>query len=214
MDEAGYGYWGFSPSNNPAGGYREYGVDLLGLDGAGLHHRPGAHHLGPALRGLPRGHARADDVRRRRGHPARVVPRAALRAAGGAGEPRATSSATSTPTGRAASTTPSRSGAARSRSATSSLDQGMVMAALGNALAGDDMRRYVVARRDGAVAAAADGAGGVRDRAPMTSTDAAPTHAPTGRTGSGSAAATPSAAPRRELEPPAGLAAVAGGVAR
>ena len=35
MDEAAYGYWGFSPSNNPAGGYREYGVDMLGLDGAG-----------------------------------------------------------------------------------------------------------------------------------------------------------------------------------
>ncbi|MBK8445855.1 MAG: DUF3131 domain-containing protein [Micropruina sp.] len=29
--DAGYGYWGFSPSNNPAGGYREYGVDALGL---------------------------------------------------------------------------------------------------------------------------------------------------------------------------------------
>ncbi|WP_030484398.1 glucoamylase family protein [Nocardioides aequoreus] len=35
MEEAGYGYWGFSPSNDPAGGYREYGVDALGLDGAG-----------------------------------------------------------------------------------------------------------------------------------------------------------------------------------
>ncbi|MBA2529141.1 MAG: DUF3131 domain-containing protein, partial [Euzebyales bacterium] len=32
MDEAGYGYWGFSPSNNPAGGYREYGVDQIGLN--------------------------------------------------------------------------------------------------------------------------------------------------------------------------------------
>jgi hypothetical protein len=31
LDEAGYGYWGFSPSSNPAGGYREYGVDVLGL---------------------------------------------------------------------------------------------------------------------------------------------------------------------------------------
>jgi len=29
--DAGYGYWGFSPSSNPAGGYREYGVDPLGL---------------------------------------------------------------------------------------------------------------------------------------------------------------------------------------
>jgi putative glucoamylase/uncharacterized protein DUF3131 len=32
LDEAGYGYWGFSPSSNPAGGYREYGVDALGLN--------------------------------------------------------------------------------------------------------------------------------------------------------------------------------------
>ena len=30
--EAKYGYWGFSPSSNPAGGYREYGVDALGLN--------------------------------------------------------------------------------------------------------------------------------------------------------------------------------------
>jgi hypothetical protein len=35
LDETGYGYWGFSPSNNPAGGYREYGVDALGMDGPG-----------------------------------------------------------------------------------------------------------------------------------------------------------------------------------
>jgi hypothetical protein len=33
--EARYGYWGFSPSNNPDGGYREYGVDPMGLDPAG-----------------------------------------------------------------------------------------------------------------------------------------------------------------------------------
>jgi hypothetical protein len=32
MEEAEYGYWGFSPSNNPAGGYREYGVDPIGLE--------------------------------------------------------------------------------------------------------------------------------------------------------------------------------------
>ncbi len=31
MVEARYGYWGFSPSNNPAGGYREYGVDAIGM---------------------------------------------------------------------------------------------------------------------------------------------------------------------------------------
>jgi hypothetical protein len=32
LDEAGYGYWGFSPSNDPAGGYREYGVDQIGMN--------------------------------------------------------------------------------------------------------------------------------------------------------------------------------------
>lgn len=32
MKEADYGYWGFSPSNNPAGGYREYGVDQIGMN--------------------------------------------------------------------------------------------------------------------------------------------------------------------------------------
>ena len=32
LDEAGYGYWGFSPCSDPAGGYREYGVDPLGLN--------------------------------------------------------------------------------------------------------------------------------------------------------------------------------------
>ncbi len=32
MDEADYGYWGFSPASNPAGGYREYGVDPIGME--------------------------------------------------------------------------------------------------------------------------------------------------------------------------------------
>ena len=37
LDEAGYGYWGFSPSSNPLGGYREYGVDALGLNPTGYY---------------------------------------------------------------------------------------------------------------------------------------------------------------------------------
>jgi hypothetical protein len=32
LREANYGYWGFSPSNNPDGGYREYGVDAIGME--------------------------------------------------------------------------------------------------------------------------------------------------------------------------------------
>jgi hypothetical protein len=33
--DAEYGYWGFSPSNVPEGGYRAYGVDAIGMDPGG-----------------------------------------------------------------------------------------------------------------------------------------------------------------------------------
>ena len=32
LDDADYGYWGFSPSSDPAGGYREYGIDAIGME--------------------------------------------------------------------------------------------------------------------------------------------------------------------------------------
>ncbi|MFD7296428.1 glucoamylase family protein [Streptomyces sp. NPDC059897] len=35
LEEAAYGYWGFSPANIPEGGYREYGVDALGMQEEG-----------------------------------------------------------------------------------------------------------------------------------------------------------------------------------
>ena len=35
LQEAGYGFWGFSPASQPGGGYREYGVDALGLNPEG-----------------------------------------------------------------------------------------------------------------------------------------------------------------------------------
>jgi hypothetical protein len=35
LDDAKYGHWGFSPASDPAGGYREYGVDAMGLDSGG-----------------------------------------------------------------------------------------------------------------------------------------------------------------------------------
>lgn len=35
MEDAGYGYWGFSPASNPLGGYREYGLDMLGMNPTG-----------------------------------------------------------------------------------------------------------------------------------------------------------------------------------
>jgi hypothetical protein len=35
LAEEKYGYWGFSPSNTPDGGYREYGVDAIGMQSEG-----------------------------------------------------------------------------------------------------------------------------------------------------------------------------------
>jgi hypothetical protein len=35
LDEAGYGYWGFSPSNIPEGGYNAFGVDGIGMNPEG-----------------------------------------------------------------------------------------------------------------------------------------------------------------------------------
>ena len=32
LNDAKYGYWGFSPASNPAGGYSVYGVDAMGMD--------------------------------------------------------------------------------------------------------------------------------------------------------------------------------------
>ncbi|MEP7368979.1 MAG: glucoamylase family protein, partial [Dermatophilaceae bacterium] len=35
LDDAKYGYWGFSPASNPAGGYTAWGVESLGMDPGG-----------------------------------------------------------------------------------------------------------------------------------------------------------------------------------
>ena len=142
LDEAGYGYWGFSPSNDPAGGYREYGVDQLGLDGAGYTSdqertdvdqpygdcRPGSPEPTEYGDGVVTPHASFLALR--------YAPEAALRnlhnlrtdfdAYGPGGFYDAVAVGSGDVSRRYLS-----------------LDQGMVMAALGNALAGDDMRRYV-----------------------------------------------------------------------
>lgn len=139
-----YGFWGFSPSNNPAGGYREYGVDMLGLDGAGYtsdqertdwdqpwegcragEPRPTAEEYGDgvvtphasflALRYAPKA-ARVNLDRMRRQFDAY---------------------------GRGGFYDAVAVGSGQVSKRYLSLDQGMVMAALGNALAGDDMRDYV-----------------------------------------------------------------------
>ena len=148
LDEAGYGYWGFSPSNNPAGGYREYGVDMLGMDGPG--------YTSDQERTDWEQPYEVERLRRRAASRGRTHGRTATawsrptRPSSRCATPRAPRSATS-PKLRANFDAYGPGGfydAVAVGSGTVSkrylsLDQGMIMAALGNELAGDDMRDYV-----------------------------------------------------------------------
>jgi hypothetical protein len=142
MADARYGYWGFSPSSNPFGGYSAWGVDAMGMDttgypsdvegsnydaGFGDCRRPGPaptygdgvvtpHAVFLALRYAPR--AAMDNLARIRANLGAYGP-------GGFFDAVAVRSDT----------------VARRYLA---LDQGMVLGALGNALAGDDIRRAFV----------------------------------------------------------------------
>ena len=147
LDEASYGYWGFSPSSNPAGGYREYGVDAIGMEPERLHRRrrsPDAHR--PRLGRSGRAPCRTDHRRLRRGrrHAARRLPRARLRPRRGARQPR--------PTwrddfpglyGTAASRTRSTSATGQVANRYLALDQGMVIAAIANELTDDQLQGYL-----------------------------------------------------------------------
>ena len=142
LDEAKYGYWGFSPSSDPQGGYREYGVDQLGLDGGGYtsdEERTSVDQPFDGCRaGSPAPTSYGDGVVTPHASflAYRYAPKAALEnlakiknelhgyGPGGFYD---------------AAGTRSHKVARRYLS----LDQGMVMAALGNALADDDMRTYV-----------------------------------------------------------------------
>ncbi len=143
MNEAKYGYWGFSPSNNPSGGYREYGVDPIGMEPngyasdqertiRGLRLWRTAQAVSPCRSPLPT--ARASSRRTRRSSPT------------------ATRRTRPWPTSRSCGRNFDAYGAGGFYDAINvttgevskrylSLDQGMVMAALGNALAGDIMRQ-------------------------------------------------------------------------
>jgi hypothetical protein len=147
FDDAKYGYWGFSPSNNPAGGYREYGVDALGMD-AGTPESggytsdqertvwnqayEGCHGGDPAPTtygdGVVTPHASFLAYR--------YAPQAAL-----ANLAKLRNNFDAYGPGGFYDAVAVRSGQVSKRYL--SLDQGMIMAALGNALAGDDLRRYV-----------------------------------------------------------------------
>jgi Putative glucoamylase/RTX calcium-binding nonapeptide repeat (4 copies)/Protein of unknown function (DUF3131) len=142
--QAGYGYWGFSPSNTPEGGYDAYGVDAIGMDPNGYPSNEDRTLVDAGFPGCP-------------GRPAQpepppsaytngvVTPHAAFLAL------RFAPNATLTNLQRLARDFPGLYGRWGFRdsvnvdtgtvsSAYLSLDQGMIMAAIGNALAGDMLR--------------------------------------------------------------------------
>ena len=88
MNEAGYGYWGFSPANRPEGDYGAWGVDGAGMDPNGMPSNEQGHPGGPRLPRMPgqRAEARPEarparlGLHERSGHAARRVSGAALRA--------------------------------------------------------------------------------------------------------------------------------------
>jgi hypothetical protein len=149
MDEAQYGYWGFSPSNNPAGGYREYGVDMLGMDPGDSVNKTGGYASDQektfwdqayegCREGQPAPTTYGDGV---------VTPHASFLALRYAPEAalenlaRIKQDFDAYGPGGFYDAVAVRSGQVSQRYL--ALDQGMIMAALGNALARDDMRRYV-----------------------------------------------------------------------
>lgn len=142
LHEAGYGYWGFSPSNDPAGGYREYGVDQLGLDGPGYTSDQERTTVDQPYEGCREGSPAptryGDGV---------VTPHAsflALRYAHDDAMANLRNIAADFDAygpGGFYDAVAVRSGQVSQRYL--ALDQGMVMAALGNELAGDAVRRYV-----------------------------------------------------------------------
>ncbi|MGH3588842.1 MAG: glucoamylase family protein, partial [Pseudonocardia sp.] len=146
LEEAGYGYWGFSPSNNPAGGYREYGVDQLGLDGPGYTSDQERTTVDQPYEGCRAGSPapteygdgvvtpHASFLALRYAHDQAMANLAAIRTDFDAYGPGGFYDAVAV-----------RSGQVSKRYL--SLDQGMIMAALGNELAGDNMRDYVATGR-------------------------------------------------------------------
>jgi hypothetical protein len=137
-EEAGYGYWGFSPASDPEGGYREYGVDQLGMNPDGYSSdeprttvdegyagcRP-AQQTTPYNGGVVTPHASFIALRYASG--AALANLAKLRRNFDAYGPGGFYDSVNVKTGKVAKRY-------------LSLDQGMIMAALGNALGGDVMR--------------------------------------------------------------------------
>ncbi len=139
LDEAEYGYWGFSPANIPEGGYGEYGVDALGMDPDGYTSNEDNTLVDRGFGGCP-GRAPQPDPPPSAYTNGVVTPHAAFLACAARPTRRCRTSRTSSDdfpasTATGASATRSTSTRGTVSDAYLSLDQGIVMAAIGNALA-------------------------------------------------------------------------------
>jgi hypothetical protein len=144
IEEAGYGYWGFSPANDPGGGYGAWGVDGAGMDPNGMPSNEDATLVDRGFPGCPDRPAKPDPP------PAAytngvVTPHAAflaLRYAPGAALANLRRLEHDFPGlyGRWGFRDSVNVQTEQVSGAYLSLDQGMIMAALGNALGGDVLR--------------------------------------------------------------------------
>jgi hypothetical protein len=148
MREAGYGYWGFSPANKPEGDYGAWGVDGAGMDPGGMPSNEDGTLVDHGFAGCPDRPARPDPPRSAYTNGV-VTPHAAFLAL------RYAPTQTIANLARLARNFPGLYGewgfrdsvnvqTKRVSDAYLSLDQGMIMAALGNAL-GDDVLRHAFA---------------------------------------------------------------------
>ena len=145
MDEAGYGYWGFSPANRPEGDYGAWGVDGAGMDPNGMPSNEDNTLIDHGFEGCPDRPAKPDPAPSAYTNGV-VTPHAAFLAL------RYAPAETLANVQRLARDFPAMYGkwgfrdsvnvdTGRVSDAYLSLDQGMIMAALGNALGDDVLRR-------------------------------------------------------------------------
>jgi Putative glucoamylase/Protein of unknown function (DUF3131) len=145
MHEAGYGYWGFSPSNTPEGGYAAYGVDGIGMNPDGNPSNESGTLVDHGFAGCPGRDPKPDPPPSAYTNGV-VTPHAAFLAL------RFSPDAALANLQRLAHDFPALYGRLGFRDSVNvdsgavsssylSLDQGMIMAALGNALGGDVLRK-------------------------------------------------------------------------
>jgi hypothetical protein len=145
MTEAGYGYWGFSPANKPEGDYGAWGVDGAGMDPNGMPSNEDNTLVDHGFAGCPDRPAKPDPPQSAYTNGV-VTPHAAFLALRYA--PRRTAANVASLArdfpglyGRWGFRDSVNVQTKRVSDAYLSLDQGMIMAALGNALGGDVLRR-------------------------------------------------------------------------